>query len=99
MAMLLILFFPIILIGAAGALGLWTMRLFYGNVADDDRLVVSTIVAVGIPVAGACAVVVSQAKFFQEVFGSFTQFVWMWTLGSFIVGLFIGWADCRAKGR
>jgi hypothetical protein len=91
---------PIALIGAAAILGLGTVWLFYGvTFRGYDPIILPVVVAVGSPVVGVLAVVLSQSENFASILGPFIRSVWLWALGAFVVGLIVGWAERKGSAR
>lgn len=89
---------PLILIGAAAAVGFGTSWLLLGmqagDFSDEDRLKISVGLAVAIPVLAAATTLVPQSTEFKDLYGEFLHALWLWAADGYVVGGIFGWVYC-----
>ncbi len=83
-------------IGSPAILGLWCVRLYYHRLPKDADFQNSTGIAVGFAlVTAASALSLSDAAIRE--FGKEVRYLPFFAIAMFIVGLLIGWAECRER--
>lgn len=99
--MSLVFIFPLIILGLASILGLMLVGLAKAksDTPDEGHFTAILIVAAGIPVLAAVAVLVSQSGHYQELYGKFIDLLWLWALGAFVVGCVVGWASIGQEAK
>ena len=106
MGVLLVVLFPILLLGSSGALGFWNWTFFAGlffsdqSKRGDDDWLKGIALASSIPVVAAAAVLAGRSSEFASSFGeSFMEFLWLWCACAFVVGLLFGWRFSRSAAN
>jgi hypothetical protein len=107
-AIVLFFLFPILVLAAAAGLGVGTAAFFYPSPPgakgagkpprwpkDWDEFRMALTLAIGITVVAAAAVLIARYDEFGKVYGPFLEYLWLWALGAFSVGLIFGWGSCR----
>ena len=84
-----------VVIGSPALLGVWVSRLWYRKLPKDAEIQNASGIAVGIAVVSAFCAVAPLSPDFQKFFGPWISFAGIYALAMLIVGLFIGWVECR----
>ena len=84
-------------IGSPALLGLWCMRLYHHRLPKDADLQNPTGIAVGIALVTAVSAIAPFSNEAQREFGAWISYTWIFAIAMFIVGLLIGWAECRQR--
>jgi hypothetical protein len=97
---------PVITLGAAAAVGLFTARYFRGQPESvnttyhvDPRLVAAMWLAVAFPVVACFSLVLPTFVEIQKLYGRLVELLWVWALCSFAIGGVFGWTSVGEPPR
>lgn len=83
-------------IGSPAILGVWTMRLWHGQLDKDAEFANPTGIAIGISLVIATSIIAAVVPELQRDVGPWVIYLGVFAAFTFAVGLFVGWAEQRA---
>jgi len=86
-------------VGAPALLGLWSTRLFYGKLDKHADIVTPAGIAVGISVVTAASAFAALEPAVAKETGDWVRLSWLFALAMFLVGIVLGWAECRRRAK
>ena len=86
-------------IGIPAILGLWTARLIYDRLDKDAEIATPVGIVVGISVVVAASGAAALEPAIAKAFGDWVKLFGAFAAVMFVVGLFIGWLECRKPSR
>ena len=87
--------FLFIALGLPAVLGVWMVRLWHGELEEGDEFANPTGIAIGVSLVIAASMYTFLAPDAERVAGPWIKYFWLYSTGTFLIGLFIGWADVR----
>lgn len=83
------------LLGVPAVLGVWIVRLWHGRLEKYDEIANPTGIAIGVSLVIAASMYAFLAPDAERLAGPWIKYFWLYSTGTFLIGLFIGWADVR----
>lgn len=85
---------PVVVITAAAFAGVFSGRFFKGHPAyGEERQTLAATLAPSIAILGCAAVLVPTIDEMKKLYGGFVDFLWLWTLLGFALGIVFGWTS------
>jgi hypothetical protein len=86
-------------IGAPALLGLWSVRLFYGRLEKDAEIATPAGIAIGISIVTAASALAALEPAVAKEIGDWVRLSGLFAGAMFLVGIILGWAECRKRTR
>ncbi len=99
MGIAMMLVFGACVIGFPSILGVWLVRLYRGTLDEDADIAHPTGIAVGISVVIAACIAAAVSAEAEREFGPWIKNLWVYASMTFLIGLFIGWAEKREPAK